>query len=182
MAPLHPNLVLIQSNFTSHTSDRSFVPQICHTQFFNEKKIAFYGIAEEIIIFAKQYLFASCLPGVLLFRMNPPVFSARTQLPFTMPGGRKQVSPGPFILKELSPTGLAGHCLMTCSGRPLTTCYFTGECFSVASLQPQDTKPSRVRQWFCLIPWQFCHFWLGSDTAFVFSRAINCSSLSFGCK
>lgn len=66
-----------------HIRQVACVSSPSYSFFFNKnnKNIVFYGIAEEII-FAKQYTFASCLPEVLLLRMNMPVFPARTQSPF----------------------------------------------------------------------------------------------------
>lgn len=98
--------------------------------------------------------------------------------PFMMQKHRKQVSPRPFFLKKRLPA--RNHRLLPHAWpamEALTPRYFPRE-----YLLPHSSKPSRAHQWFCLIPWNCCHFWVKPDTTFIFSQVSNCSSLTVGCK
>lgn len=96
------------------------------------KRTYFMAPQKKINIFAKQYTLASCLPEVLLLRMNTPVFSARTESPSTMGTGRKQVSPRSSHSLEITDYYLMCDPQQNASYRRC----FTRECPFVAPSQP----------------------------------------------
>lgn len=121
-------------------------------------------------MFVKQYTYASCLPEVLLLGMNTPVFSARTQPPFMMGKGRKQVSPRPFLLKKLSPTwnhSLLPHARSAMEGL-LPHIILLGSISLLLHCSPKTPNCWEPTNGSVSFHGSSYHFWLNSGTAFIF--------------
>lgn len=124
-----------------------------------------------MIIFAKQYTCASCLPEVLLSRMNVPVFSARTQSPFTVGKAGSGSLQDRFSSRSFQPLEIAGHYLtrslqQKASHHPVFS-WGVFLCCLIAAPRHQTVKRPQV------VPWNSGQFLLNSDSAFIFFQVIN---------